>query len=160
MPVTGLRIGSSGHVVITATQGFAAFIVQVNKWELDWPNDYFPHDTFGDVTGTGPFVPVAGHKFYRGQYAPTGTISGYCDGRAFGSAHDPSGIPSATLYLVERNDLALAYVTTSPHPAGSVVYKGSAFLNVKISVDRQTGLNSYTATFKGHGDWSDTVTAS
>jgi hypothetical protein len=149
--VTGLRIGSEGQAIITAAQGFAAFIVQVRRWELDWPNDYFSTDVFADTS--------AGHKFYRGQYAVTGTIEGYCDGRAFGTGHDPSGTPSASLYLVERNNSGTAYVAGAAMPVGSVVYQGSAFLNIRTSVDRQAGLNAYTATFKGHGNWTDTVTA-
>jgi hypothetical protein len=139
---TGVRHGDQGNAVITPTgnYGFAVFVVQVTKWDLDWPNDYYKTNIFGDG--------VKGDTFFRGMYAPTGTIEGFCQGIDFGldaaagvNAYDPGAVASAVLTLTERTNNTIA---------------GSAHINIKIGVDRQTGLNKYTATFKGHGNWTET----
>jgi hypothetical protein len=129
---TGVRHGDQGNAVITSGS-FAAFLVQVTKWELDWPNDYYKTNVFGDG--------VKGDTFFRGMYSPKGTIEGFCQGIDLGDAHDPGASVSAILTLTERTNNTLV---------------GSAHLNIRITVDRQTGLNKYVATFTGHGAWTET----
>lgn len=147
---TGVRHGDQGQVLITTGQPFAVFAVQVTRWEASWDNEYFNQDVFA---GTNK-----GHLNYRGMYDVTGTFEGYFDGRSFVTASfDPGAAASAKLYLVERSPTLITSGT--PHPSGSVVLEGNAHINLRLSVNRATGLNSYTATFKSDGDWTETLTA-
>lgn len=166
--VTGLRHGVEGQVVITTSQDFAAFCVNVHAWELDVPSDYFEADVFGD--GGGGAVNAKGHAFYRGMYAWNGSFEGYTQGIAIGVGHDPASLGadpsrtgySATLNLIERTSLNMTSAQSSAAGtpvASSIIYRGNALINLRLRVNRQTGLNMYTATFRGTGNLTEVVTA-
>lgn len=148
---TGVRHGDQGQVIITNSQTFVVFVVQVFKWDASWDNDYFPREVFADAT--------KGHKYYRGMYDVTGSFEGHADGRAFGAGHDPGAASSANLYLMERGATPLVAASPIVLTATSLVLFGPAHINIRMSVDRRTGLNAYTGTFKSDGDWTETLTA-
>jgi hypothetical protein len=123
--------GNTGSVTIGAADPFLAIIVHVTEWTGSIENEFFDRRIFAAATDY--------MQEYRGAYQMTGTITGFLDGTVLPAIGDFSiGAGRSTLTLTSND---------------SQTYVMEAYLhNFTPSVNRRTGLNTYTANFRSYGN--------
>lgn len=124
--------GVTGNVTIGAGDPFLAIVINVNEWTGSIDNEFFDSRIF-DGTGTNAV------QEYRGSYQMTGTLTGFLDATA---------VPVLADFNIGANTSTLTLTASTTR-----TYIMEAHLhNFTPSVNRRTGLNTYTVSFRSHGN--------
>jgi len=145
MPTGVLQTGFEGEVTLTATQEFAAVVINVTHWTLTVESEFFERDTFDSA------APVHGTQKYRGMYVVRGTIDGFLDSAAVPllAWFEPTTYSGGTKLNTTAN------VRLQQHHdgvAGRFWEFEAHMTNWRPSTKRMGSLNSYSIDFVSEGN--------
>lgn len=120
-----------------AAANWADTYANIFEWSLTLGNDEYESTNFGDTTNT------SGKTFEHGLFQATGTLRAFMDKTTMAAitVHAPEAVASTLTLGIDAAD--------------SFAFSAQLF-DVRMAVDRQTGLNVLDCRFESTGDLTET----